>query len=70
MTTTRPTPDPSWDYALVWQELCELESRLNETFEVLQKQEKATPQSDSYLLVRLGILDGKLDRIFNLVNPQ
>lgn len=67
--SNRPTPDPSWDYAVIWQKLCELEQALSETFDVLQKQEKATPQSDSYLLVRMGILDGKLDRIFDLVNP-
>ncbi|MBK1987269.1 hypothetical protein A0J48_006925 [Sphaerospermopsis aphanizomenoides BCCUSP55] len=68
--TNRPTPDPSWDYALVWHELCELETKLKETLEVLQKQEKSSHQSNAFLLVRLGILDGKLEKIFDLVNPQ
>lgn len=66
----RSIPDPSWDYATVWQELCNLEKAVSETLDVLQKQEKATSQSNSYLMVRLGILDGKLENIFNLVNPQ
>ncbi|WP_413175403.1 hypothetical protein [Anabaena azotica] len=65
--TDRPTPDPSWDYAPIWQELTQLESKLDEIFDFLQKQEESSIGSNSQLIVSLGILDGKLERIFDLV---
>lgn len=68
--SNRPTPDPSWDYAVIWQELCEMESKLNEIFDFLQKQETSTSVADAHLLFLMGNLDGKLDRIFDLENPQ
>jgi hypothetical protein len=67
--TDRPAPYLSWDYATIWQEFIELESKLNEVFDFLQKQESSTRSSDSQLLHHLGYLDGKIGKIFDLVVP-
>lgn len=46
MNSDHPIPDPSWDYAAIWQEIHLAKDQLEDLLTAMAEIENATPESD------------------------
>jgi hypothetical protein len=56
---TLPDPDPSWDYATLYQHLALAKSALDRAIATISKEERANDSTDSVLIETLETLQGE-----------
>lgn len=65
-----PLPDPSWDYATLWNLAHEAKNELNELISEMGKNEVATSASDEALCDQLARVQAPLIRLQGLLREE
>lgn len=66
---SHPQPDPTWDYAHIWQNLCDLAELSQELKAFAGDIEKATSETDHKLRGRLLLLQGLTIQALKALEP-
>ncbi|MEH2115380.1 hypothetical protein [Nostoc sp.] len=60
-----PQPDPAWDYYILWHSLHHIKAKVDETLQIMNHIEKATPEIDQEIRQTLVPASNKLIEIIN-----